>query len=157
SGADKHTADIFDGLIRNIQYTSNADVAYDTATECAVGMGFGYFRIGLAYAFEDTFDLDITIDRITNPLSVYGDPNSTSADSSDWDSAFVVEMVPKERFEQLYGDAAASNWASDNYSSLKEPWATEESVMLAEWWRREEYEKEIFLLSDGTVQEKEAL
>src|ERR1700752_780179 len=36
SGADRETADILNGLIPNIEYTSNADVAYDTATECAV-------------------------------------------------------------------------------------------------------------------------
>ncbi len=157
SGADKETADIYNGLIRNIEYTSNADVAYDTATECAVSIGFGYFRIGLYYAFEDTFDLDLGIERITNPFSVYGDPHSTAADSSDWNSAFVVEMVPRTTFAARYKDAGSIDWSSEGYNTLKDPWLTEDSVMVAEWWKREEYEKPIFLLSDGTVQSQEAL
>ena len=33
SGADPKTADVMNGLIRNIEYTSNADTAYDTAME----------------------------------------------------------------------------------------------------------------------------
>jgi hypothetical protein len=44
-GADQETAEILNGLIRNIEYSSNADVAYDTALDHAVSGGFGYFRI----------------------------------------------------------------------------------------------------------------
>jgi hypothetical protein len=156
-GADKEVAEIYNGLIRNIEYTSNADVAYDTATECAVGMGFGYFRIDLYYAHEDVFDLDICIDRISNPFSVYGDPHSTCADSSDWNSAFVVEIVPKAEFEKRHKGAGKIDWAAEGYSTLADPWMTDESVMVAEWWVREEYDKPIYLLSDGTVQTKETL
>lgn len=152
SGADKETADILNGLIRNIEYTSSADVAYDTATEYAVCMGFGYFRIGLDYAHEDTFDLDISIDRVSNPFSVYRDPMSTSADSSDWNSAFVVEVLGKDQFEKDYKGAEPVDWSAEGYSSLADPWCTEDSVMVCEWWKREEYEKTIHLLSDGTIQ-----
>ena len=44
--ADVDTAEILNGLIRQIEATSKADVAYDTALESAVTMGFGYFRFG---------------------------------------------------------------------------------------------------------------
>ena len=80
--ADRETAEVINGLIRNIEYSSNADVAYDTAVECAVTAGFGYFRVGMDYAYDDAFDMDLTIERINNPFSVYGDPNSTAADST---------------------------------------------------------------------------
>ena len=39
------TAQIYNGLIRNIEVTSKADVAYDTALEHPASCGFGYFRI----------------------------------------------------------------------------------------------------------------
>lgn len=151
SGSDKQTAKILSELIRNIEYSSNADVAYDTATECAVGMGFGYFRIGLDFAFEDSFDLDIGINRVSNPFSVYGDPASTAADSSDWNSAFVVEMMSKADFAKKYKGADPVDWEADGYK-VDGKWCTEDSVMLAERWIREEYEKPIYLLSDGTIQ-----
>jgi hypothetical protein len=157
SGADKETADVLNGLIRNIEYSSSADVAYDTATECAIGMGFGYFRIGLDYAHADTFDMDISIDRVSNPFSVYRDPMSTAADSSDWNSAFVVEMMAKKEFEKKYKGAAKVDWDSGAYQGLADPWATEDTVLVAEWWKREEYEKTIYLLSDGTVLSEDRL
>lgn len=155
SGADAETAKILDGLIRNIEYTSSADVAYDTATECAVTGGFGYLRVGTDYAHEDTFDMDLTIDRVSNPFSVYGDPRSTAADSSDWNSAFVVEVIPKDLFEDKYNDAEAIDWSNEVYK-VNDPWFTEDSVMVAEWWTREEYQKQILQLSNGVVISQES-
>ncbi|MCP4307911.1 MAG: hypothetical protein GY788_24185, partial [bacterium] len=151
SNADPETAKIINGLIRNIEYTSNADVAYDTAAECAASMGFGYFRIGLDYAHDDTFDLDITIDRISNPLQVFGDPFSTAADSSDWDSAFVTELVSKKRFEAQYKGADPVDWQGSDYADLESPWIEDETVLVAEWWTREEVDREIVRLSNGVT------
>lgn len=146
SSADPATADLINGLIRNIEYTSNADVAYDTAAECAVTGGVGYFRIGIDYAHDDTFDLDILIQRIANPFSVYGDPHSTAADSSDWNVCFVTETMKKADFERKYAGAAKVNWEA-GYGDLQSPWVDGDDVMLAEWWRREEVERPIVLLS----------
>lgn len=146
SAADPATAEMINGLIRNIEYTSNADVAYDTAAECAVTGGVGYFRIGIDYAHDDTFDLDILIQRIANPFSVYGDPHSTAADSSDWNVCFVTEMVKKADFERRYPGATKANWEA-GYGDLQSPWVDGDDVMLAEWWRREEVERPIVLLS----------
>jgi hypothetical protein len=159
SGADPETAEVINGLIRNIEYTSNADVAYDTATECAVGNGFGYIRVGLDYAYDDSFDQDITINRVLNPFSVYGDPNSTAADSSDWDVAFVVDRLSNAQFKREYGEAAfdaVTNWAdADAWDGAD--WREGETVMVAEYWTREKVDREIVQLSDGTVIGKDDL
>ena len=74
--SDPETAEVINGIIRNIEQVSKADLAYDTAIDCSATGGFGYFRVGLDYADDDTFDMDIKIDRIINPLTVYGDPSS---------------------------------------------------------------------------------
>ncbi len=41
SGADPETAEVINGLIRNIEYTSSADVAYDTGVECRAASATG--------------------------------------------------------------------------------------------------------------------
>lgn len=151
SDADPLTARIYDGLIRNIEATSRADVAYDTALDFAVTMGFGYFRINTDYACEDNFDLDIVVKRIANPFTVYGDPHSTESDSSDWDTAFVVEHMPKARFEKKYKGADKVDWQSGPYSELKAPWREDDDVLIAEYFAREEVAKIILLLSDQTI------
>jgi hypothetical protein len=69
SGADPQTADLISGLIRNIETTSDAEVAYDTAVECATTNGFGYFRVNLRYANDDNWEQDIVIERVADPFT----------------------------------------------------------------------------------------
>jgi len=59
SKADIETAEVISGLIRNIEQSSNADVAYDTAIDAAVSGGFGYWRVDLDYSYTGTAS-DIT-------------------------------------------------------------------------------------------------
>jgi hypothetical protein len=157
NGADPRTAEVINGLIRNIEYTSNADVAYDTAIEASVAGGFGYWRVTADYAYEDAFELDLKIERISNQFSVYGDPNSTCADSSDWDTAFIVDRISKDEFNLRYGkktnvsgEKVTVDWSSEAWSDSSE-WLNEDGVLIAEWWRRTEVEEEVVKLSNGHV------
>lgn len=151
SGSDPETAEVFNGLIRHIEQSSNAEVAYDTALEYAVTCGFGYFRINTAYTHDDSFEQDIVIERIANPFSVYGDPDSTAADSADWNTAFVVDLIPCEAFKKRFPGAKKTDFKGVEWGSVKSPWRDGESVMVAEWWSRREVERDIVALSDGQV------
>jgi hypothetical protein len=151
SKADPQTAEIMSGLVRNIEVTSDADVAYDTASDNAISGGFGYFRVNVAQTNDDTFDKDIVIERVADPLTVYGDPDSTSVDGSDWNCAFVVSVLTKDEFEAKYKGKDKVDWAEEGYTKLGAPWYSDDSVMLAEYWHREEVDKEIVALSDGSV------
>ncbi|MBS0332444.1 MAG: hypothetical protein JSS35_06725, partial [Proteobacteria bacterium] len=153
-GADQQTADIFNGLIRHIEQSSDAEVAYDTALDFAVTCGLGYFRINTRWSDKDSFDQDLAIERVANPFSIYGDPEGTAADSSDWNSAFVIDTLPKATFEARWKGADAVDWAADAYTSLAGgPWLDGERVMVAEHWRRESVSRQIVALSDGQVVE----
>lgn len=145
--ADPETANVLADLIRNIENVSNASVAYDTAIDSAVFGGVGYWRIGADYTYDDSFDMDLCIDRVRNPFSVYGDPNSTAADSSDWDVAFVVDRLGQEQFEREYGDKAKISW-SDTDAWGGSDWRDGEEVMVAEWWSREKVDRKIVQVED---------
>lgn len=147
SKADPQTAEIMSGLVRNIEVSSDADVAYDTAVECAVSGGFGYFRINIAEPGEDTFDKDIVIERIADPLVVYGDPDDDSADGSGWNCAFVAKMLTKDEFKAKYKGKDPVDWSELGYSKLGSPWQDGENVMVAEYWHREDVEREIISLA----------
>lgn len=153
---DKDVAEILNGIIRNIEVSSNADVAYDTAVDHAASGGFGYFRIDLEHAFEDAFDLDIRVNRIMDPNSVYGDPKSKAADSSDWDVGFIVSSLATKEFERKYPKAKETiGWqGGDNADS---GWKTDDQIRIAEWWQRTEEERDIVLLSNGMVMQADEL
>lgn len=155
SNADPETADIYNGLIRNIEVISNAEVAYDTALESAVYGGFGYFRIKTDYAHDDTFDLDILIERVSNPFTVYGDPASQAADASDWRFGFVTDLVPLTEFKARFGkDVEKADWSADG-DDKDELWREEDSIRVAEYWKREETKRIIVALSNGQILDAE--
>lgn len=149
--ADVRTAKVMNGLIRNIEQSSNADIAYDTAMEFAVTGGWGYFRITTEYAHDDTFDQDIRIERVANPLSVFADPYSTAADSSDWNIGFITDRLPKKVFEDRYKGAEPVDWNDYAGGTADHPWLNDDGVLVAEYWKREEIERTIVLLSNGIV------
>lgn len=151
--ADKDTAEKITGLIRNIEQSSDADTAFDTAIDNAVSGGFGYFRINLDFANDidpesdlgamgsEAFEKDIVFERIVNPLSVYGDPDSTAATSEDWNVAFVIEDMRKEDFGKKYPDAALDSFHGDD--AIRSQWIGEKTVRVAEYWTRETTDKAI--------------
>jgi hypothetical protein len=158
SGADPETAEVLNGLIRNIEYMSNADVAYDTGIECAVTGGFGYWRVVTDYAYKDSFDMDLLIKRVSNPFSVYGDPNSTEADSSDWNDAFVTTLLSKDEWERKWGKKAKVSWDADgDWGGAVWRDKGSEEVLEAEWWSRSETEARVFLTSEGRVYSQDQL
>lgn len=154
-GANRETAEILNGLIRNIEYSSNADVAYDTALEHAVTAGFGYFRISTDYAHDDTFEQDLRIERINNPLSVYGDSKSTAADSADWNVAFVTELYTDDEYEAKWGKKRDKSDFSTDDADRSGNWMTESQTRVAEYWTRSEVASNLLKLSDGMVLREE--
>jgi len=145
-GSDPETAEVLSGLIRHIEYASDAQVAYDTALECAVTSGFGFFRINVGYLHDDVWDRELRVERIANPLSVMWDPASMAADSSDWEFAFVSDMLMVEDFKRRFPGAEVSDWQGEK----DDTWVTKDQVRVAEYWRREEVKRKILRLSDGT-------
>ena len=146
--ADRETADIYNGLIRNIEYTSNADIAYDTALDFAVNGGIGYCTVNIDYADADSFDKDIRIDRVDNPFAIYGDPDSKAADSSDWNSAFVIQKMTKDAFERKFPDAQSSGF---DLSDVNTGWFEDDKIQVAERWSRILVPSTLIKLSDGSI------
>lgn len=153
SQSDPAKAKLLEGLIRNIEYVSKADQAYDTAGFYAVAGGFGAIMVETAYSSDDSFEQDIRIKRVKNPLTVFIDPASEEADGSDMMRALVTSLMPKKAFKKKYPKAAAdcsiegSEWAD---------WYSSESVRLAEYWTREPVMREIALMQDGSVMDAES-
>ena len=134
--ADVEVAEIFDGMVRHIEYISDADVAYDTACENQVTYGEGYIRILTEYCNDESFDQDLRIGRIRNAFSVYMDPTIQDPCGSDAEYCFITEDLTKDEYERQFPDAAPitamlSQGVGD--SSLSQ-WLTENTVRIAEYF-----------------------
>lgn len=136
--ADVETAKVLQGMIRNIEYTSNADIAYCGAGEGAVEKGFGFFRLVTDYSAPDSFEQEIRIKAINNHFSVYLDPASQEIDGSDANWAFVFDDVSKDEFLAMYPDSEASqmsDWTS--IGDQQSGWFSSSRCRVAEYFYKE--------------------
>jgi len=150
--ADIEVAEVFDGIVRHIEYISDADVAYDTACENQVIYGEGYIRILTDYCNESTFDQDIKIGRVRNSFSVYMDPLIQDPCGADAKWCFITEDVTKEEYHRLYPNASSANTLQSlgvGDQSLSQ-WIGENTIRIAEYFYCE-YEKAKLNLYPGNV------
>lgn len=149
---DKELAKIFDGLIRQIQYKSNAKHVFCAAAEHQASCGIGWFRVTTDYADELAFDQEIRIERIRNPLSVFCDPAAILPDRSDARWIAVTELIPRKAFKAKYPKASESNIDLPRDTNDRPFfWSTTEGVRVAEFWRKVPVQKTIAQLPDGQV------
>ena len=148
--ADVDMADVFNGVIRHIEYISDADVAYDTACENQVSYGEGYIRVLTEYCDDKSFDQDIKIGRIRNSFSVYMDPLIQDPAGADARWCFITEDIPKDEYERLYPDAAPISTLMSlgvGDQSIAQ-WIGENTIRIAEYFYIE-YEKHTLNLYPG--------
>jgi len=153
--ADKKTAEMMQGIVRNIEDNSNADIAYDTGFENALRGGYGYWRVITRYEDEESFNQELAIERIPNRFSVVLDPNHQSPDGSDSEWGFVVEMMTHDEYERAYPEAEKIDWKHDQKDS--EGWITEDKVRIADYYFAEYTPKTIYQMPDGEVVEESEL
>ncbi|MGN6223700.1 portal protein [Pseudoxanthomonas sp.] len=154
--ADVDTADIYNGLIKNIEVQSSAENAYDTAFQWACGGGYGVLRVVADYEGPDSFDQCLRIVNVMDPLTVWFDPAARKFDRSDARFVFVTELITKEEFKDRWPGKETIDF--DVPSSLDEydkEWFFKDMVRIAEYWYVEKEVKTIYLLSDGAIVDKE--
>lgn len=144
-GATYEAAELLDGVIKHIEYVSNAASAYQLALKFAVQGGIGWIRLVTDYAGDDTFDQEIFIRPIPDPLSVYLDPDITQFDGSDAKFGFVFTDMAKEEFDAIYPnlkDASADPELTPDVS-----WVSDK-VRIAEYFRCVEEDRKLYAFTD---------
>ena len=146
--ADVDMAEVYNGVIRHIEYTSDADVAYDTACENQVAFGEGYIRILTEYCDPKSFDQDIKIGRIRNSFSVYLDPMIQDPTGADAKWCFITEDITREEYEYLYPNAAPISTLQTLGVGDQEisQWIGEYTVKIAEYFYIDCKKKKLNLL-----------
>jgi hypothetical protein len=137
--ADPELAEVLQGIIRNIETNSDADVSYTQGGENQATIGRGYWRVVTEHVADgeslEAFNQELKIKRIRNPFTVYMDPTSQEFDGSDARFVFLIEDVPKEEYVARYGDVS---WSSlEEFMSLGDSppeWMPEGRIRVAEYF-----------------------
>lgn len=145
--ADPELAEVFAGMIRNIESMSDAEAIYDMAFKYAVAGGFGAWRIVSEHKNDYSFDQEIFIKPIYNPMTVFFDPLSFDPVKRDQKACVVAERISKEQYKSSYGDQPTDVLVlRDNKG-----WVNDTGVRIAEYFKLIPVTKEIALMSDGRV------
>lgn len=124
---DVDVANIIAGLIRQIEYVSGAETIYTDAAEDAIAGGTGYIRLKTEEK-DDSFDQELFIEGIRNPLAVTLDPDGMYG--------FIEEKISKKEFKHRYPDAIEESVdPAEEYYSLWFP--DEDHLFIREYFYKE--------------------
>lgn len=142
--------DIREGLIRNIEYESDADIAYQIAGRHGLECGWGSARVVAEYEDENSVLQVLRIKPIMDFQSAFWDPTATDANKLDGDYCGVYTLMSMEKFKKFYGKKCPNpesvSGLTGNYYIR---WNTRDTVLVAEMYYKDYYDKKIIQLSDG--------
>lgn len=149
-GADVETSEIYQGLIKAIEYNSQADVAYDTAVDFSVKSSIGFIRVDHGYTASTGFDQELLIKRVVNPQSILLDPDSIEPDGSDAKYAFALEEVDREQFIKDYPDATPVSFGDTDPNKTRQD---DKKLTIAEYFEIIETTTNMGLTDSGDTEE----
>jgi hypothetical protein len=148
SNANKNTAEILDGIVKYIQYNSDATESYANALQSICAGGLGAWRV----APRSTNDkVELKIERIKDVLSVLVDPNAKSPNFSDMEYCFIINKISKHQFEREFPEH------KDTYNdsiTQENGWGDKEFVQVGEFWRKVDNKVEQIIFNGSTILER---
>jgi len=149
-GASKAAAEIYDGILRNIQNISNASEIYSKAGRSMIVKGLDGWEITQAYVDGDSFDQDLLITKVPNFLdSVWFGPHSEQ-DASDAKMAWKLVGLTPEEFKEKYPDRSDAASVSSDVESHSYYHRTDQ-VMIGQFYYLVEVPRELVMMSNGNV------
>jgi hypothetical protein len=143
--ASEEVAEIEQGMIRAIEYDSNADDVYKNAFKLAVAGGRGWWRVCSEYETDDGFNQRLVIKPIQDSNTVKASLDYEQPDGSDRSFVFVECPYTRTEFENKWPDAKPISWEqTDTYWN-----SGKETIIVADYYRRTCTKRTMVLMSDG--------
>lgn len=151
NGANDKTARFYADKQREIEYRSQAQIAYTTAFQNAVHQGYGWIRYNTKWA-PKSFNLDIVIEEIPNPDLIVGDPDALRPTSSDQKYLFDLTSMSVKEFRREFPSAEITSFTPEIIAQAP-AWISPERVQIAKYWTVEPTSKELYLfqMPDGST------
>ena len=148
---DYAMAEVYTGIIRNIEHVSRADQAYDTSVKHAVDHGFGWFYLMNQWSKLDPFVQELVIHRVKNAYTIYMDPSSQEADFRDAQDAFMFVMMNRKTYDEKYPDIPFTEFAGTTMGSTYQGWYDSDNIRVAQYFFIDHKDDEVVKLSSGKI------
>lgn len=106
NGATADSAQVYQDLFRHTQHISDAQhLALPMARGWCVDGGVGYIRLVTRWEADDSFNQEVYIEPVDDPMQVFLDPDiHVGGNGLDGKFAFIFDDVPKDEFADAYPD-----------------------------------------------------
>lgn len=149
--------DVKEGLLRQIHYDSDADIVYQIANKHGLEIGWGAARVITKYekSNKPTFNQCLQVVAISDFQAAFFDPCAQDANKSDGDYCGVYTTMSLDHFKRYHPDienpqsAPTVGTVGNNYIL----WSTRDTIVVAEIYYKEYFNKTIVELSDGNILE----
>jgi hypothetical protein len=134
-GATEDTAKYRQDRIRQIEYRSNAQMAYMGGYSDAIQRGYGFWRVVAEYVNpEESPDQELLIKPCWNPNLVTPDANSVRPDLSDMQRCTIREIRRWDDLKRQFPEAKLGDFSAHLYDECPDWIVKDDSVILAEHW-----------------------
>jgi hypothetical protein len=147
--ASQEQIDLRADLVRTISYQSQNDLVYQTAFKSALLMGFGAFQVCVDYESPRSFNKIIRYEMITDPTRTSFDPKALKPHKGDGDWCSRQYIFGRDEFFATYPYVTNPVSYVDPYSLLDYQWQTRDTIVVADYFRKEWYPIKMLLLSTG--------
>ena len=153
SGASKDTAKVLNGLIRNIQVSSNASRTYQRAGKKMIQIGFDAWRVISDFESEKSFKQVLKIQKVDNAINrIWFDSNSVEEDRSDARWVFDLRALNKSVYKDRFPKGKEQSLSEGNSNAISDSSINQrEVIVVAEILYKKEVTKMVIEFSDGSM------
>ena len=151
AGGDATTeiAKTYDGMIRNIQNTSNAEHVYNQAGRNMSGTGLAGWRVIQRWGGGDSFEQDLFIDPVNNYVDrVWFGPHELQT-AEDAEFCFVLTAMPMNEYEAKFPEGSKQGVTDDRSSEVY--FNKARTITIGEFIYKKEINRVLVLMSDNSV------
>lgn len=156
NGANDATARLYEGMAREIEYRSNAQIAYTTAFETMLQQSVGWCRLYPDYEHPRSPNQELYIGHIPNPLMVRADSAAQMPDSSDMRYLLFSEEWRIPEFKRKFKKAKVVDFGSLSADQTK-GWVQSNTIKLCEYWEQQTFERKLLILTNPQAQDLKGL
>lgn len=153
--SDQDETEAYNGLIRAITNTQDANLAQGVAFKSITVGGIGAFRVLNDYTEDNPFEQDVCITPIWEATeSTWFDPAAKHPTAKDGMFQFEETTMTKKSFIAKWPDASLIEWPDSTVSGLQNGWGLgrgSETVRVVDYYVKEPVDIDKVLLSDGSI------
>ncbi len=143
NGATQNSANVLQDLHRHVEWQSMAQDCYTLAREWQVRSGRGWWRWTTEYE-PGTFDQELYIVPILDPLSVLTDPEAKQKSGLDAAKTLIFDDVLNSELYSTYPELRNMNLGSNPLGiNFYSGWAEKDKTRVAEYFRKVRNEREL--------------